>query len=321
MTQTQPLIVEPITNAFLEALAAQGGPPIYTLPVKDSRNVLVSAQSGPIEKLPADIEDIEIPMDLNGNLSVRIVRPQGSTTALPVVIYCHGGGWVLGDATTHDRLIREIAVGAEAAVVFVNYTPAPEAQYPIQIEQAFAATHWIAENAASLKLDASRMAVMGDSAGGCLIAALTLMLKEKGGPKIASQILFYPVTDSNFDTESYQRMAEGPWLTRAAMKWFWDNYAPDESVREQPLASPLRASLNQLSGLPPTLVITDEFDVLRDEGEAYALKLAQAGVTVTAVRYLGTIHDFAMLNAISDTPAARAAIAQAIDTLKSAFTA
>jgi acetyl esterase len=216
-------------------------------------------------------------------------------------------------------LIREIANGAHATVVFVDYEPSPEAKYPVAIEEDYAATKYVAENAKAFNVDPSRLAVAGDSVGGNMAAVTTLLAKERGGPKICFQLLFYPVTDANFDNGSYNQFADGPWLTRAAMKWFWDAYLPDEAKRKEPTASPLQASLEQLKDLPPALVITDENDVLRDEGEAYAHKLADAGVKVTAVRYLGGIHDFVMLNPISATTEARGAIAQANDALRTAF--
>jgi len=311
--------VEAKTQAFLDTLAAQGSPPLYQLSVEDARAVLSEAQAGDVPKQPADIHDCTIPTGSTGEIAIRIVRPQGNTDKLPVVMYFHGGGWVLGDRQTHDRLIREIANGANAAVVFVDYTRSPEAQYPVAIEQAYAATKWVAENGDSINVDSSRLAVVGDSVGGNMSAVVTLLAKERGGPKIDFQVLFYPVTDANFNTPSYQDFAEGYFLTREAMKWFWNQYAPDLSVRNEPAASPLQASVDQLKGLPPALVITGEYDVLRDEGESYAHKLMQAGVPVTATRYLGTIHDFVMLNAITDTPAPRAAIAQACAILRGIF--
>jgi len=311
--------LEPDIQAFLDALAANGGPQIYELSIKDARGVLSGAQAGKVTKLAADIEDRTIPGGPKGDVSLRIVRPKGKTGALPVVMYFHGGGWVLGDQDTHDRLVRELAHGAEAAVVFVNFTPSPEAHYPVAVEEAYAATQWIAANGASLQLDGARLAVAGDSVGANMAAAVTLLAKERGGPKIVGQVLFYPVTDANFDTGSYQQFAEGYFLSREAMKWFWNHYAPDVAARAQITASPLRATVEQLRGLPPALVITAECDVLRDEGEAYARKLIAAGVRVTATRYLGTIHDFVMLNAITDTPAPRGAIAQANDVLRKLF--
>lgn len=311
--------LEQNTEAFIQALAAKGGPPIYKLSIEEARKVLDSAQSGPVKKLPAQIEDRTIPGGPTSEISIRIVRPKKSNGKLPVVMYFHGGGWILGNKDTHDRLVREIANGAKVAVVFVNYAPSPEAKYPTAIEQAYAATKYVAEHGKNLNLDSSRLAVAGDSVGGNMAAVVTLLAKERGGPKIDYQVLFYPVTDANLDNPSYQEFANGPWLTKPAMEWFWNAYAPDVAERKKLTISPLQASIDQLKGLPRALVITDENDVLRDEGEAYAHKLSQAGVSVTAVRYLGTIHDFVMLNAIMDTPAARSAIALANANLQQAF--
>jgi acetyl esterase len=308
--------VDPAIQEWLKTLS---GPPIYALSPADARKVLDKVQEFPVTKLPSEIEDRTIPVGPLGSTRVRIVRPHGTKDRLPVVMYFHGGGWILGDKETHDRLIREIANGAHATVVFVDYEPSPEAKYPVAIEEDYAATKYVAENAQAFNVDASRLAVAGDSVGGNMVAVTTLLAKERGGPKICFQLLFYPVTDANFDNGSYNQFADGPWLTRAAMKWFWDAYLPDEAKRKEPTASPLQASLEQLKDLPPALVITDENDVLRDEGEAYAHKLANAGVKVTAVRYLGGIHDFVMLNPISATPEARGAIAQANDALRKAF--
>jgi len=308
-------------RAFLEALEAQGGPPIYTLPYADARAVLDKAQvAANVARPPADIDDRKVPGGPKGEVSIRILRPNPRPAgSLPIVMYFHGGGWVLGNKDTHDRLIREIADGAQAAVVFVNYTPSPEAQYPTSIEEAYAATKFIADNGASMKLDPSRLAVAGDSVGGNMVAAVTILAKQRGAPKIGHQLMFYPVTDASFETGTYRQFADGPWLTRKAMQWFWDAYAPDHTKRKDPTASPLRVSVDELRGLPPALVITDENDVLRDEGEAYANKLNEAGVPVTAVRYLGTVHDFMVLNAITQDPAPRAAIAQATAFLRNAF--
>ncbi|AKB51484.1 Lipase [Methanosarcina barkeri str. Wiesmoor] len=318
MSQAMDLL-EPATREFLEKVNKQGGTPIYQLSPKDARKVLSDLQAAHVAKLPADIDDLDIPVGPGGQVSVRIIRPKGNKESLPVVMYFHGGGWVLGDKDTHDRLVREIANGANAAVLFVNFTPSPEAKYPTPVEEAYAATKYISENGEKLNLDSSRLAVAGDSVGGNMAAAVSLMAKERGGPKIDYQVLFYPVTDANFDTRSYQQYATGVWLSREAMKWFWNNYLPDEEARKQPTASPLQASLDQLREQPPTLVITDENDVLRDEGEAYAHKLIQAGVNVTAVRYLGTIHDFVMLNPLAGTPATCSAIGLANENLRAAF--
>jgi acetyl esterase len=308
---TATAVVEPRTQAWLDQLADAGGPAIYQLSPPEAREVLRSAQASvPVELMPADIDDRTIPGGPTGEVDIRIVKPQNTTGTLPVIVHTHGGGWILGDKGTHDRLVRELANAAQAAVVFVDYTPAPEAHYPVQNEQAYTTLEWVVANAGQLGVDATRIALFGDSVGGNMVAALTLMAKRRGGPRIACQVLFYPVTDADFDTDSYREYADGPWLTRAAMKWFWDAYLPEENERRQPTVSPLEASLDELRGLPPAFVVTDD-DVLRDEGEAYASKLSQAGVPVTRVRYGGTIHDFALLNPITDTPAPRAAIAQA----------
>lgn len=313
-------LLEPITKAFVEKINKLDGKPIYELSPKDARKVLDDLQAATeVAKLPADIDDRNIPVGPKGQVSIRMVRPKGNNETLPVVMYFHGGGWVLGDKDTHDRLVREIANGAKAAVVFVNFTPSPEAKFPVPIGEAYAATKYIAENGKNLNLDTSRIAVVGDSVGGNMAAAVTLLAKERGGPKIVYQVLFYPVTDANFNTPSYQQFATDIWLTREAMKWFWNNYLPDEGARKQPTASPLQAPIDQLKGLPPALVIVDENDVLRDEGEAYAHKLIEADVRVTAVRYLGTIHDFVMLNALANSTATRSAIALANDYLRKAF--
>jgi acetyl esterase len=238
---------------------------------------------------------------------------------LPALLYLHGGGWVLGDATTHDRLARELAHGARVAVVYVDYELAPESCFPHAAETAYAAARYVAENGAALGVDGSRLAVAGDGTGGNLATVVCRMARERRGPDIACQVLFCPVTDAGFDTRSFERFRDGPCLTRATMQWFWDAYLPDATARQDPAASPLRAPVEALRGLPDALVITAEIDVLRDEGEAYARKLAEAGVRVTSTRYNGTIHGFVVLNALADTPAARGAIAQAVAVLRGAL--
>lgn len=317
--RTDSPVVEPTSRLLLDSLEAKGGPQIQDLPVAESRSALNHMQKDDLALPNAEIEDIDIAGGPNGSISLRIVRPQGSASSLPGVMYFHGGGWVLGDSATHDALIRSIANDAHVAVVFVNYSRSPEAHYPISIEEAYAATSWVAANGASIRVDAARLAVVGDSAGGNMAAAVTLMAKLRGGPAITSQVLFYPVTDADFGTASYEQFDNGYHLTRDAMKWFWNHYAPELSMRSQSTASPLRATVEQLRGLPPALIITGECDVLRDEGEAYARKLVLAGVPVTAVRFLGTIHDFVMLRPLSRTAPARAAITLATESLRVAF--
>ena len=313
------IVLDPAAQAFLDALAAAGGPPIFTLSPSEARGVLDRLQSGDTAIPPAEIEPHTIPGGPSGEISITVVRPEESNGSLAAVMYFHGGGWVLGDFGTHERLVRELAAGTKAAIVFVNYTRSPEARFPVSIEEAYSATKWVAQRGAELGLDGTRLAVAGDSAGGNMAVAVTLLANERSGPAIRYQVLFYPVTNARFNTGSYGKIADGYWLAREAMRWFWDSYAPDESVRTEAIASPLLASRERLVGLPPALLITGQADVLRDEGEAYGRRLGEAGVDVTAVRYDGIIHDFVMLNALAGTPAARDAIARASRALKSAL--
>ncbi|HEX5165528.1 MAG TPA: alpha/beta hydrolase [Thermomicrobiales bacterium] len=313
------VVLESAAQALADALTAGGGPPLYTLTPQEARAVLDGAQAGTIPMAPAMIEERIVPGGPGGQVLITTVRPVGMAHVLPGVIYIHGGGWVLGNFATHERLVRELAEQTGAVYIFVNYTPSPEAQYPVAIEEAYAALTWVAEHGAEIGVDPSRLAIAGDSVGGNMTAAVALLANERGGPALRLQALFYPVTNAAFTTDSYDQFADGPWLTRKAMQWFWDLYAPDLARRMEPTASPLLASLEQLAGLPPALVITDEADVLRDEGEAYSRKLRQAGVDVTAVRYEGIFHDFMMLNALAETNATQAATAQAALAMKAAL--
>ncbi|MCX5087323.1 alpha/beta hydrolase [Streptomyces sp. NBC_00401] len=302
-----------LEQAAAEFAAATAKPPfLFDLGPEEGRKTVDEVQSGEIAKPAVDEEWITVPGGPTGSVRVRIVRPAGATGTLPVILYIHGAGWVFGNAHTHDRLVRELAVGANVAVVFPEYDLSPEARYPVAIEQNYAVAHWVTTDGAGKGLMATRIAVAGDSVGGNMSAALTLMAKERGGVQLLGQVLFYPVTDASFDTASYHQFAEGYFLRRDAMRWFWDQYTADAAQRAETTASPLRATVDQLRGLPPALVITGEADVLRDEGEAYANKLREAGVPVTAVRYQGVIHDFVMLNALRGTQAAKAAITQAV---------
>lgn len=309
-----------LESAAAEFAAATANPPyLFDLGPVEGRKTVDEVQSGEIAKPAVDEEWITVTGGPTGSVKARIVRPAGATGTLPVILYIHGAGWVFGNAHTHDRLVRELATGAEAAVVFPEYDLSPEARYPIAIEQNYAVAQWIVRDGAARNLDATRIAVAGDSVGGNMTAALTLMAKERGDVPLVQQVLFYPVTDAAFDTGSYHQFAEGYFLRRDGMQWFWDQYTTSETERAQITASPLRATTEQLTGLPPALVITGEADVLRDEGEAYANKLRSAGVPVTATRYQGIIHDFVMLNALRGTHAAQAAITQATTTLHTAL--
>jgi acetyl esterase len=317
VTQTHnPVVLESASQAFVEATA---NPPfLYELTPAEARAVLDEVQAAPIDKLPVNDRWVTVPADV-GDVRVRIVRPPDAVATLPVILYMHGGGWVIGNAATHDRLVRELAVGTGAAVVFVEYDRSPEARYPVALEQGYATARWIVREGAANQLDPDRIAIAGNSVGGNMTAALTLMAAERGDVRFVHQSMYCPVTDAAMDTGSCEQFAEGYFLTAKLMAWFWDAYAPDVEQRLEPLASPLRASDEQLAGLPPAFVIVDEADVLRDEGEAYAARLRAAGTAVTTVRYDGITHDFMMLNPLSDTHATRAAVAQAIAILRDAL--
>jgi acetyl esterase len=310
------VVLEPASQEFVDATSK---PPFFWEGTPaEARKVLDDVQAAPIEKLPVDERWITVPAEV-GEVRVRIVTPPGVTGTLPAILYMHGGGWVLGNAQTHDRLVRELAVGTGAAVVFVEYDRSPEAHYPVAIEQGYATAQWIVREGAANGLDPERMAVAGESVGGSMTAALALMAEERGDVRFVQQSMWYPVTDAAMDSESYEQFADGYFLTADGMAWFWDAYLPDRERRSEPYASPLRASDEQLAGLPPAFVIVDEADVLRDEGEAYAARLRAAGVPVTTVRYDGITHDFMMLNPLSATHATRAAVAQAISILRDAL--
>ncbi|KQX48327.1 alpha/beta hydrolase [Paenibacillus sp. Root444D2] len=283
-------------------------PFLFDLGPEKGRETVDKVQSEPVHKEAVDMQDLTIAGGPRGEVSVRILRPKKSPPTLPVILYIHGAGWVFGNSHTHDHLVRELAVGAQAAVVFPNYSLSPEAKYPTALEEIYTVLQWIANNAKEYGFDAECLTIAGDSVGGNMAAAITLVAKERKGPPIHKQLLFYPVTDASFDTDSYEQFATGYFLRRDAMQWFWDQYTSDPRERAEVTASPLRATLEQLSCLPPALIITGEADVLRDEGEAYANKLREAGVPVTSVRFQGIIHDFVMLNALADTAAARGAM-------------
>lgn len=311
--------IEPVTRAFLESLNAQKGPALYEIPVAKGRAAFTRLQDVPVKKLPADIEDRTLPVGPKGQVGIRIIRPKGAAGTLPPVVYTHGAGWVFGDPNIYDRLMRDLANGANAAIVFVDFSRSPEAKYPTAIEESYAVAKYVAEHGKELGLNTAKLAVAGDSVGGNMTTAVTMLAKQRGGPQIGFQVLFYPVSNARFDTESYKQFPTEHFLTLEAMKWFWNQYMPDDARRNEPTASPLQATLEQLKGLPPALVINGEFDVLRDEGEAYAHKLIEAGVRVTAVRFHGTIHDFVLLNAIAETPATRGAVALACAELRAFF--
>jgi acetyl esterase len=311
-------VLEPAAKDLAEATAPH--PRIYEVPPSQGRDILAGLQTGEgVDKPPVDEEWVTVDAGEYRRVRTRIIRPKGATGSLPVVLYIHGAGWVLGDENTHDRLARELATGANAALVFPVYDRAPEAKYPTQIEQNWAVGQWIVEHGAEHGLDTSRIAVAGDSVGGNMSAVFALMAKERGGVHLVAQVLLYPVTNADFNTASYLQFADGYYLTRDEMIWFWDQYTADPKQREEPYASPLLATADQIKGLPPTLLITDEADVLRDEGEAYAAKLRAAGIDVTTVRVEGMVHDFMMLDSLRDTRATNAARELTVSALRKAF--
>jgi len=310
--------LEPEAQQLTDATAQP--PYFYEMTPEEARKVLDDVQAQPIEKPDVDEKWISVPAPV-GDVRVRIVKPVGSTGALPAILYIHGGGWVLGNAGTHDRLVRDLATGVDAAVVFVEYDRSPEARYPVAIEQAYATAQWITSHGAEEGIDATRIAVAGDSVGGNMAAAVAIMAKQRGDVTFCHQSLFYPVTDAAQDTDSYVEFADGPFLLAKSMAWFWNAYLPDEDKRGEITASPLRATLEELAGLPEAFVVVDENDVLRDEGEAYARRLIEAGVRTTTVRYNATIHDFMMLNPLRSSAASTGAIEQAVQVIRKALAA
>jgi acetyl esterase len=307
------MTVSPEIQAFLDRLAASGRPPLHQQAPAEARRYYVDdspALVGPPAPVAA-VADRVVPGPA-GDLGVRVFTPDGSPP-FPIVVWFHGGGWVVGTLDTYDPLCRALAAAVPAVVVSVDYRLAPEHRYPAAVEDAYAATLWASRNAAALGGAQDRLVVAGDSAGGNLAAVVALGARDRGGPAIAFQLLVYPVLDAAADTASWREHAEGFYLTAAGMRWYWDHYlggadggAPD--------ASPLRAAF--VGGLPPGLVITAEHDILRDEGEAYAARLAEAKVAATASRYPGMVHGFFRWRAM--TGAADAALQEAAAAIRSA---
>jgi acetyl esterase/lipase len=293
---------------FLKMLNSGAGKPIEQLSPADARKVLINAQNS-VAVDYSGIEESEKTITQDGEkVTLHITKPAGSKTGAPVFIYIHGGGWVLGDYPTHRRLVRDLVVESGAVAVFPDYTPSPEARYPTAINQIYATLKWVAEHGNEIGVNGKNLAVVGNSVGGNMAASVVLMAKQKNGPDVKLQVLLWPVTDANFETRSYIELGEGRFLTRNMMVWFWDNYLPDKKARKEIYASPLQASLQQLKGLPPAIIQTAENDVLRDEGEAYARKLNEAGVPVTLTRHDGLIHDYGLLNPLANIPAIKTAL-------------
>ena len=290
------------TEEFISELESNASEPLYKMTPKEARDFLEDLQSKSHKTIDAEASDVNIFTKDAGNIQLRIIKPQNTKEKLPAVFYIHGGGWILGSANTHDMLIRTISRKTNSVVIFPEYSRSPEAQFPVALNQIYAALCYIFENSKDFNIDEKRIVIAGDSAGANMAAAAALMAKKQNGPDISFQCLLYPVTNADMDTQSYDDFKDGPWLSQKAMKWFWDAYAPEKALRNDPYISPLKAETDDLEGLPPALIVTDENDVLRDEGEAYARKLDMANVDVLNIRVNGTIHDFLMLNALYDTP-------------------
>lgn len=301
--------LHPQVTALMAKLTALGGSPVWEQTPQQARG---RVRLPVVPEANAHIEDRVIPGP-GGNLAVRIYRP-AAKGPLGVLVYFHGGGWVLNSVDTHDHICRALANAAGCIVVSVDYRLAPEHKFPAAIEDAFAATCWAAANAANFGGDPKRLAVGGDSSGGNLAAVTALLCRDRQGPKLCHQLLIYPVTDYNFETESYQQNAKGYVLTKRSMQWFWQHYLPNEASGANPYASPLRADLHSL---PPALVITAEYDPLRDDGEAYAARLKEAGVPVECTQYAGMIHGFLVHMQLLD--AGKQAISLAASHLQQAF--
>ena len=281
--------IDPQVRVFLDQLAELRAPALYTLTPQQARDAVTisSALLGKPDPV-GKIEDRRVPT-AGGEIPIRIYTPVGAGT-FPVLVYYHGGGWVVCDVETHNSLCCSVTNAAECIVVSVDYRLAPEHKYPAAVDDAYAAAEWVFDHAETFGGDSRSIALGGDSAGGNLAAVVALKARDQAAFQPSLQVLIYPATDFNFDTPSYRENAEGYMLTRGDMEWFWRCYLPDEQSGGQPYASPLRAA--DLSGLPPALVITAEYDPLRDEGEAYAARLREAGVPVVLSRYEGMIHGF-----------------------------
>lgn len=308
------------TEEFIDMIEERGGRPLYELTPEEAREFLVNLQKETHKEIEADIKDIQISDKEGGEISVRIVKPKDSNETLPAILYIHGGGWVIGDKDTFDMLIRTLANCTNSAVVFPEYSRSPEAKYPKALNEIYTTLEYISENAGELNINPDKIAIAGDSAGGNMAAVTAIKSVKNNGPKLVFEALFYPVTNIDMDTQSYNNFEDGPWLSKKAMEWFFKSYLDNVKEKKDDIyVSPLKAEIEDLKNLPPTLIITDENDVLRDEAEAYARKLDEAGVDVSSVRINGTHHDFFLLNALYETEPVKTAFELACSALKKAL--
>ncbi len=300
--------LDKVTEIFIKEVELKGGKPLYELTPAEAREFLTNLQYQYHKNIDADVEDVEIFSELAGTISLRLVRPkEHKDEKLPLIVYCHGGGWILGDAQSFDMTIRTIANHTKSVVAFVNYSRSPESQYPAALNQIYGAMKYLYENPDEYNIDSENIAITGDSAGGNMAAAAAIKANKDGTVQLKCEALVYPVTDADMKTESYDQFKDGPWLTKKAMEWFWDAYIPEKNKRKDIYASPLKADIDDLVGLPPTLIITAENDVLRDEGEAYARRLIEADVDTVCVRINNIHHDFLLLNGLRESKATKTA--------------
>ena len=316
---TEKFYVSQDVQKFLDRISQKQTKPLFKMTPESAREFLSDIQGNNRIELETEIEDLTIPTELAGNVKVRCVRPKNVKDKLPAIIYAHGGGWVMGDEYIFNRLIKQIAIEANAALFFINYTRAPEAKYPTALNQIYGVMDYVYYHPDEFNLISKKIVIAGDSAGANMVASTMLMSKFAHGPEILAQILFYPVTDASMSTKSYKTFQNGPWLTQKAMEYFFDAYLPDERLKSDKYVSPLKASIDDLKGLPPTIIFTVENDVLRDEGEGFARKLATAGIDVINFRVNGTIHDFLMLNDLANSPQTKAVLTSACAIIKEIF--
>ncbi|MFJ5899361.1 alpha/beta hydrolase [Streptomyces sp. NPDC093064] len=309
------VLLDPVVQRLVAASAAP--PSLDDLGPETARQALRETQVDRFEDFDVDAVYRVASVGPSGLIGFWTVRPVGATGPLPTLLYLHGGRWMLGDAQTHARLISELVDGAGVCAVVPEYSRTPEARYPVALEECYALLVWAVSRADELGLDTRRLAVAGDCAGATLAAAVTLLAKSRGGPRLSAQLLYYPLTDSRCDSPSQRQFATGYLLTRRALRAYWARYVTDAALRDEPTASPLRARTEDLAGLPPALVVTAEADVARDEGEQYARNLCAAGVEASAVRFLGTVHDFVALHALHDSAPTRAALVTGYSFLRS----
>ena len=307
------------TEDFISMLEIKDAKPLYKMTPEQARQFLDNLQKETHKDILADVKDTQIFTENKNSIALRIIRPANNNEKLPAIIYLHGGGWVMGGKESFDMLIKQLAINTNSVVIFPEYSRSPEAKYPVALKEIYSVLEYIYENPDEFNIDNDSIAIAGDSAGANMATVTALKAKNQNGPKIKFQCLFYPVTNADMDTKSYDLFKDGPWLSKKAMEWFFEAYAPDKESRNDIYVSPLKADEEDLKGLPPTLIITAENDVLRDEGEAYARKLDSAGVDVLNIRINGTIHDFLMLNALSDTQCAKGALNLACNMLKKAL--